>query len=136
MVVIVFVLGLALIVVAVVALFKGVKGEQGELSVSGIKVSGAGGALFLVMGVVLLFTSKGWADSLSRRNELALAVGQYQLVVKTLEQRSRLLEASLPRPQLTALKTEHAPLFMEPDVRLSPKALVDVQRVQPGLGAR
>ncbi len=130
MVIVVFLLGIALVVVAVIALFTGRKGEQAELNILGIKVSGAGGALFLVVGVVLLFTGKGWSDTLARKGELVKTVVQYQTSVNTLEQRAAALEARVPAPSLFALKQQQAHLFTQPKVTLSPKIMLELQQAK------
>lgn len=130
MVVIVFVLGIALVIVAVIALFRGLRGEQAELNVLGNKVSGTGGALFLVVGVLLLFTGKGWSDTLGRKDELARAVVGYQGAVTTLQMQSAALQARVPASSLIALRQQSPQLFLQPKIILPPKAMREVQRVR------
>ena len=129
MVIVVFLLGIALVIVAAIALFTRRKGEQAELSMLGIKVSGAGSGLFLVVGVVLLLTSKGWSDTLARKGELARAVGDYQRAVTALEQRSAALEARVPSTSLIQLKQQQRQLFLQPIVILPQRVLGEVQRL-------
>ena len=123
-------LGILLILVAVVALLKGRKGEQGMFEAFGIKVSGSGGSLFLLVGVVLLLSAKRWNDDLARKSELARAVGQYQQTVETLTERARLLEARVPPAELRTLKTQRAPLFVQSRVIVPSAAQVEVQRAR------
>ncbi len=130
MVIVVLLLGIVLIGVAVVALFTGRKGEQAELNILGVKMSGSGGALFLVVGVVLLFTGKGWSDTLARKGELVKTVVQYQTSVNTLEQRAAALEARVPTPSLFALKQQQAHLFTQPKVILSPRVMLELQQAR------
>lgn len=130
MVVIVFLLGIALVIVAVIALFRGLRGEQAELNLLGNKVSGTGGALFLVVGVLLLFTSKGWSDTLGRKDELARAVVGYQGALSTLQKQSAALQARVPASSLIALRQQSPQLFLQAKVILPPKAMLEVQRVR------
>ena len=65
MIVVTFCVGIVLILVAVVALFRRVGGKQGgSLSFLGATVSGSSApALFLVVGAVLALAGFGWASS-------------------------------------------------------------------------
>ena len=131
MVVVVLVLDIALVGVAVVALFRGMKGEQGQFSAFGVSVSGTGGSLFLVVGAVLLFAAKNWNDGLARKAELAHAVGQYQRSVATLTERSNLLESRVPTSELATIKSQHAQLFKPTEILVPKSALIEVRRFQP-----
>ena len=74
MLIIVFFLGVALVIVWVVALFKHFSGGEGKLKILGMELSGTGApAIFLVVGVALLLSSVAWYGSINRVATLTAA---------------------------------------------------------------
>ena len=138
MVIVVFVLGVALVIAALVALFRKSRAGEGELAILGIKISGKGSAVFLLAGIVLMMSAYGWQDSLEKVKTLSVESRQtagtaleLNQKVSQLEEANRTLANKLPPAQTEEVKRTSPQILMQ-DRKLSlpPSQVQKLERIQ------
>lgn len=74
---VVLALGALLILAGIIAVFRGAKEGSATIKITGMEISGAGGAVLVVLGAVMLFTAWAWNDErearISTRSDLVRA---------------------------------------------------------------
>ena len=138
MVIVVFVLGVALVIAALVALFRNSRAGEGEVTILGIKISGKGSAVFLLAGIVLMMSAYGWQDSLDKLKTLSVESRQtagtaleLNQKVSQLEEANRTLANKLPPAQTEEVKRTSPQILMQ-DRKLSlpPSQVQKLERIQ------
>ena len=138
MVIVVFVLGVALVIAALVALFRKSRAGEGELAILGIKIPGKGSAVFLLAGIVLMMSAYGWQDSLEKVKTLSVESRQtagtaleLNQKVSQLEEANRTLANKLPPAQTEEVKRTSPQILMQ-DRKLSlpPSQVQKLERIQ------
>jgi hypothetical protein len=138
MVIVVFVLGVALVIAALVALFRNSRAGEGEVTILGIKISGKGSAVFLLAGIVLMMSAYGWQDSLEKVKTLSVESRQtagtaldLNKKVSQLEEANRTLANKLPPAQTEEVKRTSPQILMQ-DRKLSlpPSQVQKLERIQ------
>jgi hypothetical protein len=137
MLVTIFVLGVLLIVISIIALFVGRgTGDGGEISFLGFKISGGSArVIFLLVGVVFTLSASRWYHNLNQvatltqtvatteadKNELADAAAT---LFTSLDQQKVITEAfrtRIPAAQLTQLQQQRPALFVVKPMQFSPR---------------
>ena len=138
MVIVVFVLGVALVIAALDALFRRSSLGEGELTILGIKISGKSSAVFLLAGIVLMMSAYGWQDSLDKLKTLSVESRQtagtaleLNQKVSQLEEANRTLANKLPPAQTEEVKRTSPQILMQ-DRKLSlpPSQVQKLERIQ------
>ena len=138
MVIVVFVLGVALVIAALVALFRRSRLGEGELTILGIKISGKSSAVFLLAGIVLMMSAYGWQDSLDKVKTLSTeskqAAGtalELNQKVSQLEEANRTFANKLPPAQTEEVKRTSPQILMhDRKLSLPPSQVQKLERIQ------
>lgn len=137
-----FVLGIGVVIVGLIAFFKGRQGGTASAKVLGVEVSGKGGALVLVVGLVLVLSGFGWATSQKQtaqaKQEKVACVREKNDVVADarnlhtqLQQEIQLrqdLVKQLPEASRRQLEVQRPDLVQIKPAQISPKLLEEFQK--------
>ena len=148
MVLVLFFLGVVLVLVAIVALFKKIASGEGSLDLPGIKLSGKGAPIFLLAGVFFSWSGFAWYHSLNQvhtltqtvastqeeRNEFADAATKLARAGDEQAKARQALEAQIPAARLQELRIQQPSLFERQRVQLSPKVTQELN--QKGIQVR
>ena len=84
-----FCLGFALVIISIIALFKKFSSGQFTIKLPFFEMSGVGApAIFLIVGLVLIFSGRGWSQSIGQVGQLT------QTVAKTEAEKSEMTDAA------------------------------------------
>jgi hypothetical protein len=138
-----FILGVAVVIAGLFAFFKGLQSGSGSAKILGIEVSGSGGALVLVVGLVMVLSGFGWASSqketaqanqdkivcVKDKNEVVAEAKQtHERLQQEVQLRQKLLE-QIPAATKSQIEVQNPNLTKVNPVTLSPKLAMELNRV-------
>lgn len=141
MVLILFFLGVVLVLVAIIALFRKVSSGEGSLDFLGIKLSGRGAPIFLLAGVFFSWSGFTWYHNLNQvqslkqnvvttqqeKDEFADAAAKLARQVDQQKKARQALETQVPPAKLEELRRQQPSLFERQQMQLSPKVVRELQ---------
>ena len=137
-----FILGIGVVVVGLIAFFKGFQAGAASAKILGIEVSGKGGALVLVVGLVLVLSGFGWATSQkqtdqAKQEKVACVRDKNDVVADARSLHTQLqheidlrqnLVRQLPEASRHQLEAQHPELVQIKPAQISPKLLQEFQK--------
>src|SRR5215467_1727368 len=137
-----FILGIGVVIVGLIAFFKGLQGGTASAKVLGVEVSGKGGALVLVVGLVLVLSGFGWATSQKQtvqanqekvacvrdKNEVVADARNLHTQLQHEMQLRQDLVQQLPEPSRRQLEAQRPELIQIKPAQISPKLLEEFKK--------
>jgi len=137
-----FILGLCVVIVGLIAFFKGLQGGSASAKILGVEVSGKGGALVLVVGLVLVLSGFGWATSQKQtvqanqekvacvrdKNEVVADARNLHTQLQHEMQLRQDLVQQLPEPSRRQLEAQRPELIQIKPAQISPKLLEEFKK--------
>jgi hypothetical protein len=137
-----FILGLVVMVVGLIALFKGIQKGSASAKFMGVEVSGSGGALVLLVGFILVLSGFGWASSQKQttqanQDKIACVRDKEEVVADARQLHSQLqseiqlrqeLVRQIPDASRHQIEVQRPDLFQIKPAQVSPKLMKEFQR--------
>lgn len=137
-----FILGIGVLIVGLIAFFKGLQGGSASAKVLGVEVSGKGGALVLVVGLVLVLSGFGWATSQkqtvqAQKEKVACVRDKNDVVADARNLHTQLqheielrqdLVKQLPEASRRQIEVQRPDLVQIKPAQISPKLLQEFQK--------
>lgn len=137
-----FILGIGVVIVGLIAFFKGLQGGAASAKILGVQVSGKGGALVLVVGLVLVLSGFGWATSqkqtvqanqekiacVTEKNDVVADARNLHTQLQNEIQLRQDLVKQLPETSRRQLEAQRPDLLQIKPAQISPKLLQEFQK--------